>query len=541
MAGLTMMAIATSIFRGLGRIPAAAIFTLSAVTFESLSPDMVLSIREIGALVSAVVLFLLFPRSIAYQVVEDDAFIDKREQANHHLKKIADAKIRTVSDSFAKLSKTLVSIKKENQEMIEKEDKDNIFEEISEKLCKDCQNSSFCWEKNFEKTYQVANTIFEIAEKNGEIKKEEVPRGFTDMCICADQFLAETNRGFEIAKLNHIWNNRMRENREVFAEQLKEVSGVMDQMTGEIFGSVQSIMAQEEKIIRQLRAGYVTSKNVTIIKRKDKRKEIHLDAAAKRMRYVLAKDAADIIGDVLGVKVKVSEACNSVIDREFKHFVFVEDTKFKVLTGMARTMKGNVSGDNFSILKMEKGEVMMALADGMGTGKEAGDESEAVMGLLEQLVEADFKIETAIKLINSSMVLKADNQMFSTIDICVINLFTGISEFVKIGAATTFIKRDNWVETISSTTLPIGMLGNVDYDAVIKKLYEGDIVIMVTDGILDSIKEKDKESYMERKIMEIKSTNPQEIANTILDHALAQSNYIPGDDMTVLTAGIWLK
>ena len=81
----------------------------------------------------------------------------------------------------------------------------------------------------------------------------------------------------------------------------------------------------------------------------------------------------------------------------------------------------------------------------------------------------------------------------------------------------------------------------MDYDAVIKKLYEGDIVIMVTDGILDSIKEKDKESYMERKIMEIKSTNPQEIANTILDHALAQSNYIPGDDMTVLTAGIWLK
>ena len=60
---------------------------------------------------------------------------------------------------------------------------------------------------------------------------------------------------------------------------------------------------------------------------------------------------------------------------------------------------------------------------------------------------------------NSSMVLKADNQMLQQL-ICVINLFTGISEFVKIGAATTFIKRDNWVETISSTTLPIGMLGN---------------------------------------------------------------------------------
>jgi stage II sporulation protein E len=212
-----------------------------------------------------------------------------------------------------------------------------------------------------------------------------------------------------------------------------------------------------------------------------------------------------------------------------------------VLTGVARAMKENVSGDNFSILKLETGEVMIALSDGMGTGKEAGEESEIVMSLLEQMIEAGFKAETAIKLINSSLVLKSEKQTFSTIDLSILNLFTGMCEFIKIGAAAAFIKRDNWVETISSTTLPIGMLGNVDYDTVTKKLYEGDIVIMVTDGVLDSIREENKEAYMERFIMDIKSSNPQEIANRILDGTLSQSDYIPKDDMTVISAGVWLK
>jgi stage II sporulation protein E len=177
----------------------------------------------------------------------------------------------------------------------------------------------------------------------------------------------------------------------------------------------------------------------------------------------------------------------------------------------------------------------------MGTGKEAGEESETVMSLLEQMIGAGFKAETAIKLINSSLVLKADKQTFSTIDMSIINLFTGMCEFIKIGAAAAFIKRGDWVETIASTTLPIGMFGNVDYDTVTKKLYEGDIIVLLTDGVLDCIPGDNKESFIEQMLMEMKSNNPQEIANRILERTLSQSNFIPMDDMTVITAGIWLK
>ncbi len=536
----TIMGIIPAVFREMGRIPTAIIYLITAAFMGYVNRDMELSINEIGALASAVIVFLLLPSSLIYRVDAAGGTGREEQLATQNLRKIAKARMKVFSDSFLKLSKTLDTIT-EKQTKLKQQELNRIFEDISEKLCKNCSNCNSCWENNFENTYDAACTMFEIAEKKGVLGIEDIPAGFLSDCICADDFIAETNRGFEIAKLNQIWYSRISESREVIAEQLKEVSTVICDITGDIYETAQGFHTEEEKVVRRLRAEHILVKDITIFERSDKRKEIFLNAACPNGRCVTAREAAAAISDALGVKMKVSEASKTVIAKEYDSFNFVTDTKFKILTGISRAMKENVSGDNFSILKLESGEFMVALSDGMGTGKEASEESEAVMSLLEQMIEAGFKAETAIRLINSSLVLKSDKQTFSTIDLSIINLFTGMCEFIKIGAAAAFIKRDHWVETISSTTLPIGMFGNVDYDTVTKKLYEGDIVIMVTDGVLDCIEVEEKEAFMEKMIMEIKSNNPQEIANRILDKALSQSNYVPKDDMTVITAGMWLK
>jgi len=536
----TFLGIIPAIFRELGRFPTAVIYMITASLMGFVNKDLQLSIADMGALLSAILLFLLLPSSIIYRVDAAGGTGRQEQLATQNLRKIAKARMKIFSDSFMKLSKTLDTIT-EKQTKLKQQEINHIFEDISEKLCRNCDNCSNCWEQRFHRTYNAACAMFELAEQKGILVKEDIPKDFLDDCISADEFIAETNRGFEIAKLNHIWHNRISESREVIAEQLKEVSTVIQDITGDIYETTQGFRAEEEKVIRALRAEHITTKEITIFERGDKRKEVYLSMAAQGGRCITAKEAANIISEVLGVKMKVSESSKSVISREFDNFSFTTDTKFKILTGVARAMKERVSGDNFSVLKLESGETMLALADGMGTGEDAGEESETVMSLLEQMIEAGFKAETAIRLINSSLVLKSDKQTFSTIDLSIINLFTGTCEFIKIGAAATFIRRDHWVETITSTTMPIGMFGNVDYDAVTKKLYEGDIIILVTDGVLDCIEEENKEEVMEQIILEIKSNNPQEIANRILDRMLSHSNYEPRDDMTVITAGMWLK
>ncbi|TAH71556.1 MAG: stage II sporulation protein E [Anaerolineaceae bacterium] len=537
---LTMMGIVPALFRSLGRIPTAAVFSLTTAIISLVYEEAAISIREIGALSSALLLFLLLPKSIIYRVDYDKDGIGQSLLSADNLKKLANTRMKIFSDSFLKLSKTLETIT-ERQTKIKQKEIDLIFEDISERLCKNCKNCSFCWESHFKEAYKATCDMFEVAEKKGYIENKDIPEYFLEFCICSDELVLETNRGFEIAKLNNIWSNRLAESREVIAGQLKEVSSAIHTLTGDIYSAARVMRNEEGKVIRRLRTQHIDVKNITVVERKDKRKELVLNAAVGKNRCITTKEAASWISEVLGVKFVVSGASKSVLSKKYEEYIFVEDTKFKVLTGVARAMKDSISGDNFSIMKLESGEEVIALADGMGTGKEAADESETVLALLEQLLEAGFKTETAVKLINSNLVLKADKQTFSTIDIGTINLCTGMCEFVKIGAASTFIKRENWVETISSTTLPIGMFKAVDYDSVTKKLYEGDIVIMVTDGVLDCLQIEDKEKYMEKIIMDIKSNNPQEIANRILDHTLSQRNYIPMDDMTVIAAGIWLK
>ena len=203
-------------------------------------------------------------------------------------------------------------------------------------------------------------------------------------------------------------------------------------------------------------------------------------------------------------------------------------------------MKGQerISGDNFSLYHCREGQFIGALSDGMGSGLTAYRESERVMDLLEQFMEAGFTKETAVRMINSALTLRAEAQVFSTIDISSFDLYTGVCEFLKVGASTTFIRRENWVETISSTSLPAGVFQKLDLDCTSKKLYDGDMVIMVTDGIMDALPTAHQESMMKDIILEHKTGNPGELASYILRRVQQYGNREPADDMTVLVMSL---
>lgn len=131
--------------------------------------------------------------------------------------------------------------------------------------------------------------------------------------------------------------------------------------------------------------------------------------------------------------------------------------------------------------------------------------------------------------------------MFSTVDICAVDLYTGICNFLKAGAAATFIKRDHWVESISSESLAAGLVQQMEFETTSRKLYHGDYLIMMTDGVLDALPINREEETMKEILMDVQEETPKEISRGILERVLGYSDYRARDDMTVLVAGMWKK
>lgn len=341
------------------------------------------------------------------------------------------------------------------------------------------------------------------------------------------------------AKTELLWNTRLEENREAMAVQLTEMAQIMTD-TVEHAWDTKSDEELEEHLRKKLKAMGLSVHSVLVYCEEHRRQEVYLTVSTKRRRCVAVRDIAEALTKLMKKAMMPARDSRAFVGSEKATVLFVERTNFQVLYGVEKAVKEEeqISGDNFSLQHCREGQFIGALSDGMGSGIEAYRESEMVIDLLEQFLEAGFSKETAVRMINSALIVRSDAQVFSTIDIASLDLYTGVCEFLKVGASTTFIRRDGWVETISSTSLPAGVFHRLDPDCASRKLYAGDMVVMVTDGVMDALPASHQESMMKDIILEHDTGNPADLAAYILGRIRQYGEKEPSDDMTVLVMGL---
>lgn len=457
---------------------------------------------------------------------------------------VSKRKLEAVAVSLGKLADSV------QQETVRRKDEDStkiskMFDEVSSRLCKECIGCSFCWGEHFEETYGEVCVIMDTSRKNGSISEDELPEHFTTRCVCVREYVEEINKYLSEDRRQQFLNDRITENRNAAADQINEVAKAVYRVAGNIYKQDETVEIRKRLLAAHMRAEHVRIRDIVLFSRQNKGLELHFAAKCRSGQCMTSKDAAQILSDILGCRMVPKESARHVIGNEYKHYIFCEDVNYHILTGVAGTAcTDDVSGDNYSFLRLSRSDMAMILSDGMGSGAEAGRGSEMVVELLEQLLEAGFDETSAVKMINSVLLLKSDQTDFATADLCVINLYSGSCEFIKAGAATTFIKRKDWIETITSTAMPLGMVNRADYDEKRKKLYNGDYVIMISDGVLDSLNTgtpAEREEYMLQFLSKLNEKSPQEIANRILEMVKQHSNNGLIDDVTILVSGVWQK
>ena len=442
--------------------------------------------------------------------------------------------------SLDKLSKFFLRL--EGARMLpEKEEIEDMYEKIEKKVCGNCEHKSICLEEKRNQTYQMLEEIFDTIENYGAELNIPIKRKVQRNCIQAPRFLRIATEVYTGVKQNLLWNNRMAQSRESCVVQLDSFAQMIQHATRELDASIFEDEPLAKRIKMRLDKVGVKLLNSVFFVTEEGRYEIHVTVRAEKGHCVATKELAQLISECVGRKMILEWDERPIIGPEFCTITCMEGPRFHTLQGVAKIGKGcyKISGDSFSMLDLPGGKQGVILSDGMGAGENASRESTSVVEMLEELLSAGFPKETAIQMLNTALAMGREEVRFSTFDMSEFDLYTGKCEFVKAGASTTFIKRQDRVECIKSTSLPIGVLPRLEIDSTKAQMSDGDVVIMVTDGVMDALPVGEQEVLMKTIIMGTQMTNPKEIAHHILEQVLEWSGEVPLDDMTIMAVGIW--
>lgn len=533
----------SGIFGKLGKLGSGLGFVMgNAVMVIYLGGDALVYLKEI---MLAVFIFFVIPQKFVEAVtnpfIKDGISGDDKRSYSKRIRDITVGRLDKFSKAFKDLAKTFSEIS-QTKVVTDKQDISVIFDRVADKICRDCSLCLHCWERNFYNTYQVMFQIVECLEAKGRITESDIPPYFLDRCERINDFVDAVNNIYELFKVDMVWKSRIGESRGLISQQFDGLSSVISGLAAEIDTEVSFISSMEDRIYADISAAGIKVKEVVAWENRWGKYEVNILHGGCGGARICISTMEKAVSAAVGRKmVRENEECMKSRDGSCS-LNFIEEENLKITTGIARQPKNgsDISGDSFTFINTGKGKYVLALSDGMGSGYRASVQSRATVGMLESFLESGFDKDMAVNLINSILVMKSSEECFSTIDISIIDLFNGEVEFVKIGAAPTYVKKRDRVELTKSASLPAGILLNVDAELARKSVDTGDMLIMTTDGIIDSFSgEEAGERQLLKFVQDIDSINPQLVADLILEKACENSGGKPGDDMTVIVAKVW--
>jgi stage II sporulation protein E len=417
-----------------------------------------------------------------------------------------------------------------------------LFATVRREACRGCQQETRCWEMEY---YQHCRQLYEMLtelEYDGK-NSAAVQELLCSRCDRASRVVQVMADAYGQARADLMWNNRLMEQRMAAGEQIYQTAQLLKKAAKSFEGAPQREQQIQKKLKRELRYLGVELEYIRVFQREDERSEIYLTLLAGRKVCVSAKTIAGILSECCHQKMRPAWNCRAAVSDRPANFHFVPDTRYQIFCGISRITKAGelISGDNYAFLEKDTGKVVMSLADGMGSGAKACRESETVIELLEQFLDAGFPQETAVRLINSCMLLQNRHQTFSTLDLCMVDLYDATCDLIKYGAAATYLLRGNEIEVVDFAGFPAGVMQQSDYGSMHRQLSSGSAIIMMTDGVLEALPQENREAQMAELIGRCATRNAQEYARRLMEKVYLMQKLKARDDMTILVGTLWEK
>ncbi len=401
-----------------------------------------------------------------------------------------------------------------------------VFDRMADRVCHKCVLLGACWDREAKITLEALTEVTARMLEKGSVEPNDFPVSFSGRCLNYQRLVGVVNEELTAMTYRKQFGARLRESRLLVCQQYAEVAKMLHRLAYEFEETPIYEHEKEIQLDKLFKTMAIQGKPMVF---RDRRHRLHVEIEGENLEAL--REETGHLSKLLGVPL--GEARREALTHG-ERLIFLETPPYFPSLGLAAMKKKgqSVSGDSVSYVKTDDGKLYLMLSDGMGSGELAARDSKLALKILERFLAAGISPETALKTLNSTLLLKGEDPMgFITMDLLMFDMMTGQACFYKFGAAPSYIKSGRRISRITTSSLPVGLdaggLGK-PLDITRMAVGYGQIVVLASDGVADV----EEDGWLTAVMNDWGAGSPKEMAEQIIRQA-AQKNG-GGDDMTVM-------
>ncbi len=438
-----------------------------------------------------------------------------------------DSAIMDIEDAVT----TVVDIVKEMKSGKETDNnKKEIINKVNYSVCTDCTLKNYCTGKNRKQTEQAISYIIHLIEEKGDCDAADISDVFPWKCIHGDRVVDKVKDAYEFYRAKGLLSKQSDRYREYTLNGLEEMVSIISRRRKRIAQGYETYEGISGEICEFLTRNGIQCGGVCVTKSRDGLYEVSAEIQSEKL-----SQAEDIIKDLMEINMR------TVSEEKTKKGTFLTMREKERYTYDVAVMglenRDRRSGDCTCWFDDGRGYLYCLVGDGMGSGVMAAKESGWTTKLFEKLIRAGFEMDEALRMINNVMIVGKPSESCISADALKINLKSGTVEFVKAGAASSYIKTAKGVEKVGWASIPLGILEINEMESQSGDISDGGYIIMMSDGVPDTAGDRmEGEHNIRRALFGCRDATPKEIAEYVMFSAMSMG--APKDDMTILVAKI---
>ncbi len=521
--GFAFGGLLAGLFARYGRFAVAGVYLIGNLLLCLTAVADIAAAAAIYEAVTACVVFCILPRSVD-KVLRRFLVVGQYLPAVEGLRRCMTLRLDVAANAMQEVASTVEQVSKKLSHY-GAPDLGSMYRYVGDTVCKDCNLKMYCWENNFSAVMDAFNQLTPLLREREAVEKQDLDGFLQRNCRRQAQVAEHVNRGYQLYLQRESAWQRLSEIRAVIADQFVGMGDVLSQL-GERFAVEKRVDAETAGRVVSLCEdfGMPVAEAVCL-----------LDSRDRLTVELLAEDVGVCLDGGRWFR-ELELCCGREFDRpavlEMQGMVKItvtERPRFRAEIGVAqRTCAGEkLSGDVYEHY-VDGDKTVCILSDGMGSGGRAAVDGAMAAGITARLLRAGLQPKTVLKMVNTALLAKSGDESLTTLDVLELDVYTGAVCVYKAGAATSLLKSNGRISRIAPPSMPVGILRDADFEEHRDALKDGDVLVMMSDGMLF-----DGVAWIEEYLRD-STENATDLAQGLLQAAVSkQRANAHADDMTV--------